>query len=111
LPFVGGWLDQRADPKGVGPRAEVANIGSQKLHDRSGAAVPAAEFPRLKPFIPGTDDRAEAIITKLEKMKEVMANETAAMRAAGTPSARKPPGGSADPEFDALMASIRPKKP
>ena len=50
---------QRTDPKGVETRAAVANLGSMIIHDRSGAAVTASEYPRLKPFIPtATDDPA-----------------------------------------------------
>ena len=50
---------QRTDPTGVETRAAVANLGSLIIHDRSGAAVTASEYPRLKPFIPtATDDPA-----------------------------------------------------
>lgn len=51
----------RIDPKGVDTRAAVADLGSLVIHDRSGAAVTASEFPRLAPFIPtATDDPATA---------------------------------------------------
>lgn len=103
IPLVGGFLDQRIDPQGTGPRAQVANIGSQKLHDRSGAAVTASEFPRLQPFIPSSQDDATSIITKLEQMKKVVQNENDAMRQAGaphgvTPSDTKQP--TAIPSFE-----------
>lgn len=66
----GDDINQRLDPKGVAPRARVADIGSLKLHDRSGAAVTASESPRLMPFIPQVTDRAEAAIKKLQLLKE-----------------------------------------
>jgi hypothetical protein len=67
--YLGDTVRQRSDPGGVGPRAIVADIGSLKIHDRSGAAVTAAETPRLKPFIPSATDRPEVIITKLQNFK------------------------------------------
>jgi len=60
---------QRTDPKGVNARAKVADIGSLKIHDRSGASVTAAETPRLKPFIPSVHDKPEVIKTKLENFQ------------------------------------------
>lgn len=54
-------LLNRVDPDGVDTRAAISNLGSLVIHDRSGAAVTAAEFPRLAPFIPSsTDDPATA---------------------------------------------------
>lgn len=61
----GDALSQRMDPKGVTARAIIADIGSLKIHDRSGAAVTAAETPRLLPFIPSVNDKPEAIRKKL----------------------------------------------
>lgn len=66
---AGDWVRQYTDEQGVGPRALVADIGSQKFHDRSGAAVTVSEAPRLKPFIPDVRDRPEAIKTKLQNFK------------------------------------------
>jgi hypothetical protein len=54
---------------GVSARAIVAQISSQKIHDLSGAAVTATEFPRLRPFIPLATDRADVVIQKLENMR------------------------------------------
>jgi hypothetical protein len=67
--YMGDTVRQRTDTKGVPVRAQVADIGSLKMHDRSGAAVTASETPRLKPFIPDVRDSAEAAIAKLEQMK------------------------------------------
>jgi len=73
-------LLNRLDPQGVAARAEIADIGSLKLHDRSGAAVTASESPRLLPFIPlSTDDNATAL-KKLGRFKLELENETKAMR-------------------------------
>lgn len=63
--YIGDTIRQRTDPKGVRVRALVADIGSLKIHDRSGAAVTAAEFPRLKPFIPQATDDPEVVREKL----------------------------------------------
>lgn len=62
-------LTQRADPEGVKPRAAVANLGSLRIHERSGAAVTAAETPRLKPFIPSAGDNHATVVKKLEGFK------------------------------------------
>lgn len=63
------WANSRMDPKGVAARAVVADIGSLKVHDRSGAAVTAAETPRLMPFIPRIHDDPATIVKKLENFK------------------------------------------
>lgn len=69
IPFVGQSLINSTDPKGVAVRAIIADIGSMKIHDRSGAAVTAAEQPRLRPFIPTTTDDPATIRTKLENFR------------------------------------------
>lgn len=58
-------LLQRIDPNGVDTRAAVANLGSMVIHDRSGAAVTASEFPRLRPFIPSATDAPDVVKKKL----------------------------------------------
>jgi len=62
------WMAQRLDPNGVQQRAMLANIGSQFIHDRSGAAVTISEMPRLKPFIASAGDEPGAIGNKLDSM-------------------------------------------
>ena len=57
------------DPSGVDTRSFIADIGSLKVHDRSGAAVTASETPRLKPFIPSINDSAETAAKKLTNFK------------------------------------------
>ena len=63
-------ITQHLDPAGVTARANVANIGSLKLHDRSGANVTVGEVPRLRPFIPNiTYDDAPTITKKLQGLQ------------------------------------------
>jgi hypothetical protein len=67
-----GWLPDvarqyvpgKSGSGGVDVRAAVSDIGSLKIHDRSGAAVTAAEFPRLRPFIPDVGKDSPATIQK-----------------------------------------------
>lgn len=68
--IMGDEIRQRADPDGIKTRASVAEVGAVKIHDLSGAAVTAAETPRLKPFIPMPTDNADATVKKLEQLKE-----------------------------------------
>jgi hypothetical protein len=73
------WL-QRMDPKGTDARAAIADLGSLVIHERSGAAVTAAEFPRLQPFIPKINDDPETVKRKLKRFAQVykdIATETA----------------------------------
>jgi hypothetical protein len=68
--YLGDTIRQRSDPEGVRARALVADIGSLKLHDRSGAAVTASETPRLKPFIPTATDDEATVKKKLGLFRE-----------------------------------------
>lgn len=76
-----GWdqavpLVSRFGPQSsIDARAQVSNIGSLKLHERSGAAVTAAEYPRLAPFIPSASDPPETVKTKLEGMRRIMQDQ------------------------------------
>lgn len=65
------WMLQRTDPEGVDARAAIANIGSLVIHDRSGAAVTAAEFPRLQPFIPSPKDHPDVAKKKLKQFVKI----------------------------------------
>ena len=68
--YVPEWLSAGAGQAGVPARALVGNVGSLKIHDRSGATVTAAETPRLRPFIPDIRfDASETIKQKLEMFK------------------------------------------
>lgn len=111
LPLIGDRLDPRIDPNGVAARAQIANISSLKIHDRSGAAVSVHEFPRLAPFIPTVNDPPAAIRIKLQKLREAIALETDALsQASGSPKGGNTPAPS-DPEFDALMAKYGTRPP
>jgi len=65
----------RADPQGVETRALITDVGSAKVHDRSGAAVAASEAPRLMPFIPQATDDAETVVKKLKQLKTQIETE------------------------------------
>jgi hypothetical protein len=78
--FVPDALLQRLDPKGIDARAAIGDLGSLVIHERSGAAVTAAEFPRLQPFIPTPNDDPETVKKKLRRFAQVykdIAGETA----------------------------------
>jgi len=70
IPFVGDLQNKPiGDPKGTTLRALIADIGSLKVHDRSGAAVTASETPRLRPFIPSISDDAATVRKKLDNFR------------------------------------------
>lgn len=77
--YLPNGMLNRLDPAGVDTRAEIGDLGSMVIHDRSGAAVTAAESPRLMPFIPlVTDDKATAE-KKLKRFISVYQQETDAL--------------------------------
>jgi hypothetical protein len=76
--YVGDPIMQRVDPGGVEVRAMIADIGGQKIHDRSGAAVTVGEAERLKPYIPAATDSPAAAAKKLQLFRQ----EYAAMQQA-----------------------------
>jgi hypothetical protein len=80
LKFIGGdAINQRIDPNGTDARAAVSNIGSEIIHDRSGAAVTISEYPRLKPFIPRVTDEPDIIKKKLNGLRRAIAEENSAI--------------------------------
>jgi hypothetical protein len=60
---------QRYDEEGVEPRALVADIAGQKIHDRSGAAVTVGEAERLRPYIPNNTDDPQTVVKKLKLLQ------------------------------------------
>lgn len=76
--YAGDAIMQRLDPKGVEVRAVIADIGGQKIHDRSGAAVTVGESERLKPYIPAATDSPDTVTKKLKLFRD----EYAAMQQA-----------------------------
>lgn len=65
--YAPDYLLQRLDPAGIDTRAAIADLGSLVIHDRSGAAVTAMEFPRLRPFIPSDKDDPATARKKLNR--------------------------------------------
>lgn len=96
--YMGDAIKQRTDPGGVDPRAKVADIGSLKIHDRSGAAVTASETPRLKPFIPTATDQADVIVTKLQNLRANLESQIEETESFYSPeSGYRPMGGAQVP--------------
>jgi len=77
--YLGQSILNRIDPQGVNTRAEIADIGSMKIHDRSGAAVTISEAPRLMPFIPQATDDAPTAAKKLKRLLLEINNESKAL--------------------------------
>lgn len=73
--YLPNQLLNRIDASGVDARAAIADLGSLVIHDRSGAAVTAAEFPRLAPFIPNEKDDQATAEKKLKRFVEVYREE------------------------------------
>lgn len=55
----------RVDPQGTSVRVLIGDLSSMVIKDRSGAAVTAAEFPRLRRFIPDEKDNADTVRVKV----------------------------------------------
>jgi hypothetical protein len=73
-------LMDKFDPKGVPTRAGIADVGSLKILERSGAAVTVGESERTKPFIPKPTDGPETVKYKLERLREIALEEAEAFR-------------------------------
>lgn len=80
--YLGDTVQQRMNPQGVEARALVADIGSLKIHDRSGAAVTVGEIARLKPFVPNATDTPQVIAKKLAQFRQEYAQVLADMQEA-----------------------------
>jgi hypothetical protein len=78
---VGDLIAQEIDPKGVNARAIIADINSQIMLARSGAAVTDQEAKRLIALLPSASDKPEVIREKLAEVRETYAgllrNQTA----------------------------------
>ncbi len=68
--YIPQWALNRIDEKGVDTRAEISDIGSLKIHDRSGAAVTVSESPRLMPFIPLATDPRDVAEKKVKRLMD-----------------------------------------
>lgn len=78
--FLPNQVLNRLDEKGVEARAAIAELGSLIIHSRSGAAVTAAEFPRLAPFIPSEKDDAATVRKKLNSFVRIYREEMEALQ-------------------------------
>ncbi len=65
--FIPDVILQRADPMGVDTRAALSNIGSLRAQERSGGAIPAHEWERIKGFIPTDTDSPTTARKKLRQ--------------------------------------------
>ena len=104
LPVIGGIIDQRLDPAGIDARSLVANIGSQQIHDRTGAAMSIHEEKRLNPFVPGGSDTPQKILANLEQLKAGLVENNDALEHSGTPVGGAAGAGSLPPLSDADRA-------
>lgn len=115
--YLGDTVMQRADAQGVRPRAIVSDIGSLKIHDRTGAAMSVGEAQRLKPFIPGATDDAATILTKLENLRNEYVDKNGGMEGyyggdmgfkplPKTPSRGDAAGPAGLPSADAIAAEL-----
>ena len=76
-PEAGAALLNRYDPKGLEARANIANVGSMIIKDRSGAAVAIHEMKRLAPFIPDPyKDNPAEVKAKLAELRKQINIET-----------------------------------
>lgn len=95
-------LQSRLDPKGVSTRAAIGDLESMIIHERSGAAVPASEQPRLKPFLPIKGEKAEETIKKLKRFRQIyneIQSDYEEMYSEATGYNYKPGGAGATPPF------------
>lgn len=93
--YIPGAVTQRLPGRGmrggVDVRSLVADVGSLEIRDRSGAAVTAAEFPRLRPFIPLTTDDPDKVLQNLRQMYKAVREETDLLtQGVTTPNAAAP---------------------
>ena len=91
LGVIGDKVLNAFDPKGVDTRAAIGDLGSMVIHDRSGAAVTAAEFPRLRPFIPLASDSPEVARKKVKRFVQEYKAEVEAQKEFFTASGYKVP--------------------
>lgn len=69
LNMLPGQTVNRVMPEGARARADLADIGSMVIHDRSGAAVTVGEMEKLKPFIPTIWDDEASVQMKIGRLQ------------------------------------------
>jgi hypothetical protein len=86
VPGMVTYRNRRAAATGntddIRTRAIVGDVGSLKIHDRTGAAMSPKEWERLKAFIPTATDDHTTAITKLQQLRTEVAREHAGLQAA-----------------------------
>jgi hypothetical protein len=103
----------RFDPEGVSTRAAIADLGSMIVHDRSGAAVTAAEQPRLKPFLPIPGEDKETTEKKLKRFRQIyneIQSDYEEMYSEDTGYNYKPGAGGATPPPDGAKPAAGERK-
>jgi hypothetical protein len=76
-PEMGSALLNKIDPKGLEARANIANIGSMIIKDRSGTAVSIHEMKELRPFLPNVYmDSPDEVKRKLATLRSKINIET-----------------------------------
>lgn len=104
---------QRQDPEGIDTRAAIADLGSLVIHDRSGAAVTALEFPRLQPFIPSSKDDPTTARKKLNRFvmeyKNIVDEQIEFYKESGykVPSESLKPADIREPSNDAGLVKVK----
>jgi hypothetical protein len=78
-------LPGKSGQGGVMARAGVGDVGSLIIHDRTGATMAVAEARRLQPFIPSPTDDSKTALTKLKRLRDLLAEETDALQDFYTP--------------------------
>lgn len=76
-------LADRLQPEGVPLRAAISDLSSAIIHARSGAAVSAMEFDRLRPFVPSETDSVRVAFNKLQTMYDTVTRRLNAWRQTG----------------------------
>jgi LysM repeat protein len=111
LPGMGDAIDI-LDKGGVATRAAVADIGSQIILNRSGAAVTLQEFERSRPFIPKPTDAPDVVKTKIAYLKKIVQEENDALNeTAKRMGYRVPQQASRAPTLDDVANEILRRRP
>ncbi len=82
---TGDLIAQEIDPSGVKARALIADITSQVMLARSGAAVTEGEAKRLMGMIPSPADKPQTIVDKLQQIRDTYAGILKSQTAQYTP--------------------------
>jgi hypothetical protein len=84
-------INQRMDPEGSPVRALIAQVGSLRYKDMSGAAVTVSEDARMAPYIPKLTDAPGVVVTKLQGLAKEIERTQKGMAVAFKDGHRTPP--------------------